>query len=422
MALFVQKFGGTSVGDIDRLKSAAARVAGTRAAGHRVVVVVSAMGHSTDELIGLAERIAPLPDQRELDLLMSTGELVSCSLLALALREIGVPAEGLTGAQAGIRTDGVHGRARITRIDRGRIARMLETGVVPVVAGFQGVSEAGEVTTLGRGGSDTTAVALAAHLRVADTGGCCEIYTDVDGVYTADPRRVRSAAKLSRISYEEMLELAALGAGVMHARAVMFGEKFAVPIHVRHSQRPDRGTMITRETPEMEELAVVGCALKEDLGRISVRGLRNARGLQGGIFAALADRNIVVDDIMQTEQGDATVLAFTVDHGDLADAKQVVGAVVAHAGAEMQVEVGLSKVSVVGVGMKSHAGVASRMFRALGDASVLIHNITTSEIKISCIVDKADGQRALDAVHAAFGLSLGDGATVGMQTDAVIGP
>lgn len=288
-----------------------------------------------------------------------------------------------------------------------------------MVAGFQGTSEEGELTTLGRGGSDTTAVAIAAALRVREQGGCCEIFTDVDGVYTADPRLVRHAVKLPRISYEEMLELAALGAGVMHARAVLFGEKYGVPIHVRHSQRPDSGTMISRENSSMEELAVVGCALKDELGRVSIRQVQNAVGLQGRLFTALAHSNIVVDDIVQTEQGAATMIAFTLEHGDLGDAKQIVARTLAELGeGEMSVEVGLAKVSVVGVGMKSHAGVASRMFRALGDAGIGIHNITTSEIKISCIIDHEDGQRALETVHSAFGLGLGSGATIAMQIDS----
>ncbi|MSR28048.1 MAG: aspartate kinase [Phycisphaerales bacterium] len=418
MPTIVQKFGGTSVGDPERIMRVARRVAKAREAGFDLVVVVSAMGHTTDELIALAERVSPIPDRRELDMVMATGEQVAVGLMAMALRELGCAATSLTGGQAGIRTDGVHGRSRITRIESGRLGRLLSRGEVPVVAGFQGISDDGEVTTLGRGGSDTTAVAIAAALRVADTGGCCEIYTDVDGVYTADPRIVRSACRLPRISYEEMLELATLGAGVMHPRAVLFGEKFGVPIHVRHSQKPDPGTMIARESQAMEELAVVGCALKEDLGRVSIRQIRNTIGLQGRIFTALAAANIVVDDIMQTEQGESTMIAFTVEHGDLGDAKEIVAGTLAQLGeGELSVEVGLAKVSAVGVGMKVHAGVASRMFRALAEVSIPIHNITTSEIKISCIIDKADGHKALEAVHRTFGLGLGSHATVAMQTD-----
>ena len=419
MPTIVQKFGGTSVSDPVRIRRAAQRVADARGSGFEVVVVVSAMGKTTDELIALAEQVSTSPDRRELDMLMATGEQASVALLAMALRELGCPASSLTGGQAGLRTDGVHGRARITRIECGRLERLISRGEIPVVAGFQGTSDEGELTTLGRGGSDTTAVAIAAALRVAEAGGYCEIFTDVDGVYTADPRLVRSAVKLPRISYEEMLELAMLGAGVLHARAVLFGEKYGVPIHVRHSQKPDHGTMISRESPNMEELAVVGCALKDELGRVSIRQIRNVVGLQGRLFTALAHANIVVDDIMQTEQGSAAMIAFTVEHADLAESKQNVAKTLQELGeGEMSVEVGLAKVSVVGVGMKSHAGVASRMFRALGEAGVAIHNITTSEIKISCIIDAANGQRGLEAVHSTFGLGLGANATMAMQTDS----
>ncbi len=419
MPTIIQKFGGTSLSDPLRIRRAAQRVADARQSGFDLVVVASAMGAMTDDLIDLAEQVSPMPDRRELDMLLATGEQASVALLAMALREIGCPASSLTGGQAGIRTDGVHGRARITRIECGRLERMISRREVPVVAGFQGTSDDGEVTTLGRGGSDTTAVAIAAVLRVAESGGYCEIFTDVDGVYTADPRLVRAAVKLPRISYEEMLELATLGAGVIHARAVLFGDKYGVPIHVRHSQKPDHGTMISRENPDMEELAVVGCALKDDLGRVSIRQIKNAVGLQGRIFTALAHANIVVDDIMQTEQGSATMIAFTVDHADLSDSKQIVAKMLQEMGeGEMSVEVGLSKVSVVGVGMKSHAGVASRMFRALGEAGVAIHNITTSEIKISCIIDSAKGQQSLEAVHSTFGLGLGTNATMAMQLDS----
>ncbi|MSR43783.1 MAG: aspartate kinase [Phycisphaerales bacterium] len=419
MPIIIQKFGGSSLADAARIRGAAQRIADTRSAGFNVVVVASAMGHATDELITLAEQVAALPDRRELDMLMATGEQASVSLLAMALRELGFPASSLTGGQAGLRTDGVHGRARITRIECGRLERLISRGEIPVVAGFQGTSDEGEITTLGRGGSDTTAVAIAAALQVSQAGGYCEIFTDVDGVYTADPRLVRGAVKLPRISYEEMLELATLGAGVMHARAVLFGEKYGVPIHVRHSQKLDQGTMISRENPNMEELAVVGCALKDDLGRVSIRQIQNVVGLQGRLFSALARANIVVDDIMQTEQGSSTMIAFTLDNADLPDAKQIVARALAELNdGEMSIEVGLAKVSAVGVGMKSHAGVASRMFQALGEVGITIHNITTSEIKISCIIESANGQRALNAVHSAFGLGLGSNATIAMQTDS----
>ena len=405
MAVFVQKFGGTSVGDPQRIARCAARVKQRVDEGHRVVVVVSAMGHATDELIELAGRVTARPSRRELDMLMATGEQVSVALVAMALEKLGVAATSLTGGQAGILTDGNHGRALISEVSRARLDEELGFDRVPVVCGFQGVSRSGEITTLGRGGSDTTAVALASALKVAETGGCCEIFTDVDGVYTADPRLVPTASKLARISYEEMLELALLGAQVMHPRAVLFGERYGVPIHVRHSQRPDEGTMICRETPEMEQMMVVGAALKRDLGRVSLRRIPNNPGVQGMLFDAVAKAGILVDDIVQTEFGEIASISFTVDHGDLADVKIAASQVLDRVGTgELAIEIGLAKISVVGTGMKTHVGVASRMFTALGDAGIPIHNITTSEIKISCILGKEHAERALAIAHEAFGL------------------
>jgi len=403
--VYVQKFGGTSVGDPTRIARCAARVKARRDEGNDVVVVVSAMGHTTDELLELAERVTDRPSRRELDMLMATGEQVSVALVAMALEKIGVPATSLTGGQVGITTDGAYGRARVTRVSRERLDQEFALGRVPVVCGFQGTTPEGELTTLGRGGSDTTAVALAAALQVAEHGGLCEIFTDVDGVYTADPRLVPSASKLSRISYEEMLELALLGAQVMHPRAVLFGERYGVPIHVRHSQRLDEGTLICRETPDMEDVMVVGAALKPDLGRVSLRRIPNNAGMQGMLFEAVAKAGILVDDIVQTEFGEMASISFTVDHSELADVKIAASQVLDRVGTgELAIEIGLSKVSVVGTGMKSHVGVASRLFKALGDAGISIHNITTSEIKISCIVGKEHGQRAIAIAHEAFGL------------------
>lgn len=415
----VMKFGGTSVGDAARIRRSVSRIAKEVSLGNSVAVVVSAMGHTTDQLIELAGQVTAHASRREMDMLMATGEQVSAAMVTMALQELGVDALSLTGAQAGVHTDGVYGRSKVTRVDRSALAQHMDRGVVPVVCGFQGLAPNGDVTTLGRGGSDTTAVAIAASLDVVSTGGCCEIYTDVLGVYTADPRLVPGAVKLERISYEEMLELAALGAAVMHPRAVVFGDRFGVPIHVRHSQSPETGTMILRETADMEDIAVVGCALKMDLGRVSFRRIPRPIGIQGRIFERIAKANISVDDIVQTEFGDQTTISFTVDHADLSDVKEVAGAVLSEFGSgELAIEVGLAKVSIVGVGMKSHAGIASRMFRALGDAQVAIHNITTSEIKVSCIVDKASGQRALEAVHAAFHLELGSAVSAQMQSDS----
>jgi aspartate kinase len=412
--MLVQKFGGTSVADPERIRRCAERVAAAQQAGHPVVVVVSAMGHTTDELITLAECIHDAPSKREMDMLMATGEQVSSALMALALHRLGVDAVSMTGWQLGIRTNGAHRGARIEAIETARIERELGAGRVVVAAGFQGITTAGEITTLGRGGSDTTAVAIAAALRVGEHGGCCEIYTDVDGVYTADPRQVANARKVSRISYEEMLELAALGAGVMHTRAVMFGQKYGVPIHVRHSQRPDRGTMIIEEESAMEDRPVMGVALKADLGRVSLRRIPNRVGVQGQIFQEIAGANIMVDDIVQTDLGELANISFTVEHADLADVKLAAGKVLEQLGTgELAIEIGLAKVSAVGTGMKSHTGVASTMFRALGEARIPIQNITTSEIKISCILAKEHGQRALQVVHDAFGLDRGREDAVG---------
>ena len=420
MPTLVMKFGGTSVADPERIRRAARRVAEAKADGHHVAVVVSAMGHTTDELIGLAGKVAREPARRELDALMSTGEAVSAALTAMALEDQGLRARSLNAFQCAMRTDGGHGRARLEGVDADGLHRMLEQGVIPVVTGFQGIAASGDITTLGRGGSDTTAVAIAAALAVQRDGGCCEIYTDVDGVHTADPRLVPDAPKLGTITYDEMLELAAMGAGVMHARAVVFGQRHGVPIHVRHSQRPEPGTMIQRETPHMESIAVIGCALKTDLGRVHLQGLPRTAGVQGLVFSAIASRGLIVDDIIQTEGANAVDLAFTVEHGDLPEVKTAVGEVLQRLGSgRIDLEIGLAKVSAVGTGMRSHAGVASRMFQVLGDAGVPIRNITTSEIRISCLVPQEHGERSLRLVHEAFGLALGERVTLQRQLGTV---
>ena len=420
MPTLVMKFGGISVADPERIRRAARRVAEAKADGHQVAVVVSAMGHTTDELIGLAGKVAREPARRELDALMSTGEAVSAALTAMALEDQGLPARSLNAFQCAMRTDGGHGRARLEGVDADGLHRMLEQGVIPVVTGFQGIAASGDITTLGRGGSDTTAVAIAAALAVQRDGGCCEIYTDVDGVHTADPRLVPDAPKLGTITYDEMLELAAMGAGVMHARAVVFGQRHGVPIHVRHSQRPEPGTMIQRETPHMESIAVIGCALKTDLGRVHLQGLPRTAGVQGLVFSAIASRGLIVDDIIQTEGANAVDLAFTVEHGDLPEVKTAVGEVLQRLGSgRIDLEIGLAKVSAVGTGMRSHAGVATRMFKVLGDAGVPIRNITTSEIRISCLVPQEHGERSLRLVHEAFGLALGERVTLQRQLGTV---
>lgn len=405
MSVIVQKFGGTSVADIPRIIRCAKRAVDAHQAGHQVVVVVSAMGHATDELIQMAEMISDHPSPREMDMLMATGEQVTIALMAVALQSLGADSISMTGLQMGMLTNNIHNKARIQSIDADRIRKELNAGKIVVAAGFQGGTEDGQITTLGRGGSDTTAVALAAALGINHESGSCEIYTDVDGVYTADPRIVPNARKLDRISYEEMLELASQGAAVMQTRSVMFGQKYDVPIHVRHSGKPDAGTIISRETPDMEDIIVSGCALKKDLGLVSLRRIPNHPGTQGLVFKHIARSNVIVDDIMQTEHGDSASLSFTVDHSDLADVKIAASKAIEELGCgEVAIEIGLAKVSVAGVGMRSHAGVAATMFNALGNAGINIANITTSDIKISCIVPKEHAEEALQLVHDAFDL------------------
>ncbi len=408
MALIVQKFGGSSVADADRIRRCAQRAYDSRRAGNDVVVVVSAMGKTTDKLIELANEITQSPVKREMDQLMAAGEQVSIALTAIALETLGQEAVSLTGAQAGILTEAAHTKARIRTISPAPIRRHLSEGKVVVVAGFQGVTPDGQVTTLGRGGSDTTAVALAAALK-ADA---CEIFTDVDGIYTADPRIVPDASKIDKISYEAILELASLGAKVMASRSILFGMKYDVPIHVRHSMLPDPGTWIVPETDDMEQEEVTGVALKTNLGRITLTGLPGGPGVQARIFATVGAAGIMVDDIIQSEVApDHTTVSFTVDHADLVDIRPVLDRIIRELSrGEVQVDVGLCKVSAVGVGMRSHTGVAAKMFRALAEAKgaagrgIAIQNITTSEIKISCILAKEDGETAMRAVHEAFGL------------------
>jgi aspartate kinase len=417
VGLIVQKFGGSSVADADRIRRCAQRAYDARRSGHDVVVVVSAMGKTTDKLIELASEISPNPVKREMDQLMAAGEQVSIALTAIALETLGQEAISLTGGQAGILTEDRHTRARIKTIDANAVKRHLEKGRVVVVAGFQGITRDGNIATLGRGGSDTTAVALAAALKATE----CEIYTDVDGVYTADPRIVPDASKIERISYEAILELASLGAKVMAGRSILFGMKYGVPIHVRHSMLPDTGTMIVAESKDMEQEEVTGVALKTNLGRVTLVRLPGRADLQGRLFSALAEAGILVDDIIQNEVGPESVnVSFTVDHADLVDIRPVLDRVLAEVaaagagsgsggggGGQVNVDVGFCKVSAVGVGMRSHTGVAGKMFRALAEAGIKIHNITTSEIRISCILAKEDGENALRAVHAAFGLGTG---------------
>jgi aspartate kinase len=403
MALIVQKYGGTSVGSTDRIKNVAARVAQYRARGDQVVVVVSAMSGVTDGLIKLAKEIAPLPSEREMDMLLATGEQQTIALTAIALHELKVPAVSLTGAQAGIVTDGVHTKAKIHNITPRKVHELLNAGQVVIVAGFQGQTREGQITTLGRGGSDLTAIALAAALR-ADL---CQIYTDVDGVYTADPRIVPGARKLPEISYDEMLELASLGAKVMQSRSVEFAKKFGVVFEVRSSLNDNPGTLVKEETKSMEDVVVRGVSLDKNQAKVTLVAVPDRPGVAARIFKAIGDANVNVDMIVQNVShgsgAPATDLSFTVDKPDLLKARKVIDGLKGEIGYKQVIaDEKIGKLSIVGVGMKSHTGVAAKMFETLAAAGVNIDMISTSEIKISVIIDLAKGEAAMKAVHAAF--------------------
>ncbi|MFP4105715.1 MAG: aspartate kinase [Phycisphaerae bacterium] len=401
MSTIVMKFGGTSVADAEKILAAAKRARRAHKAGNHVVMVVSAMGKTTDVLVDLADQLNPDPPKREMDMLLSTGEQVTISLMAMALENLGIPAISFVAGQIGMVTDDAHTKAKLKTIDAKRIHKELQSGKIVIVAGFQGVTEEGAITTLGRGGSNVTLVALAAALD-ADV---CENYTDVDGIYTADPRIVPNARKLKSISYDEMLELSSLGAGVLHNRAVEFAKKYNVPIHVRSSLNNKKGTMIVAETESMERIVVSGAALKDKVARVTLRGVPDKPGVAGKIFHTLAKNKIVIDDIIQTThpEGDATI-SFTVDLAEIKDAKKVVESICKTQKCEALYDEKLAKVSVVGVGMRIHTGVADRMFQALAEAKINIQNITTSEIKISVLIDADQGAEALRLVHDAFGL------------------
>nr|WP_233578762.1 aspartate kinase [Tautonia sociabilis] len=399
----VQKFGGTSVADADKILAAARKAIRAHREGKQVIVVVSARGHTTDELIGLAKEITERPPAREMDMLLATGEQVSVALMAMAIQALGVPAISFTGAQIGIVTDSFHTKARIRNISTERIQQALDDGQIVIVAGFQGVDEHYNITTLGRGGSDTTAVALAAVLG-ADA---CEIYTDVDGVYTTDPRVVAEARKIDRISYDEMLELASLGAGVMHSRSIEFAKKFGVPIHVRSSFADATGTwIVAEEDARVLGASVTGAALAKDEARVTVLGVPDRPGVVHALFRRIGEANIVVDMIVQNVATHGrTEVSFTVAGGDLAETLIVAEHAAREIGAEgVTHDASVAKVSVVGLGMRVHTGVAQAMFEALGAAGVNIQMITTSEIKISVLVDRASGADALRCVHQAFEL------------------
>lgn len=407
-ALVVQKFGGTSVADAEKLRASARHACEARELGQGVMLVVSAMGEGTDDLLALAATLGPdAADKRELDQMLATGEQVAISMMAMTLRSMGVPAASVTGAQAGIRTDGVHGRASILTIEGTKIEGLLAQGVVPVVAGFQGVTDGGDITTLGRGGSDTTAVALAARF-----GADCEIYKDVDGVFTADPRLVPDARLRDKVFYDEMLEAASLGSQVIHPRAVELAKKFGVPVRVLHSQRAggdQRGTVVVPEDGLMESRVVSSVVLKRGVGRVSIRGLKNAPGVQAAVFTPLAQAHIPVDDIIQEDDGPGTIgLTFTLDKADLADANAALQKIAPTLGAQaLRIDSGLCTVSAVGAGMRTSSGVAAVMFQALAGEGIMVENITTSEIRISCVVNERDGERAVRSVHRAFGLHSG---------------
>jgi aspartate kinase len=402
MAIIVQKYGGTSVANAERIRNVAARIARRRAEGHDMVVVVSAMGDTTDELIALAHQITDNPSPRELDVLLSTGEIVSSTLVAMALRHLGVDAISLSGLQAGIQTDSVHFKARIRHINPARIRRELARGRVVVVAGFQGVTEELDVTTLGRGGSDTTAVALAIALGAT----CCENYKDVEGIYTADPRLVPEARKLRDIGYEEMLELASHGAQVLHPRAVELAEIYQLPILVASSFNDEPGTLIHAETTMEPTNKVRGIAHDTDVAKITVRGVPDRPGIAATLFEPLAAAHISVDTIVQNASlENLTDLTFTVSRNDLKRALEIVEPVAKQIGAKgLAWDDKLGKVSIVGTGMQNTPGYASRMFRALYDENINIQLITTSEIRITCIIDEARVPDAVRALHRAFQL------------------
>ena len=403
MALIVQKFGGTSVGDVDRVKNVARRVAQARAGGHDVVVVVSAMAGETDRLIGLAQKLADRPNERELDVILATGEQVSIGLLSLALHGLGQRARSFTGGQVRIQTDDVHTKARIVSIDSERVRQALSDGEIAIVAGFQGVSAEDEITTLGRGGSDLTAVAMAAALQ-ADV---CEIYTDVDGVYTTDPNIVSEARKLDRISYDEMLELASLGAKVLQTRSVEYAKNYLVPVHVRSSFNDNPGTMVVKEDAAMEKVVVSGIAYNKQEAKITITRVADRPGISATLFGRVADANIVVDMIVQNmSQDGSTDISFTVPRTDYARAQDIVRAVAKEIGAGKVIgDDKIAKVSIVGVGMRTHSGVAAKMFETLGREKINILMISTSEIKVSCVIEAKYAELAVRVLHEAFGLA-----------------
>tara|TARA_R110001592_G_scaffold310481_1_gene585036 strand:- start:6560 stop:7801 length:1242 start_codon:yes stop_codon:yes gene_type:complete len=403
MALIVQKFGGTSVGTVERICQVAEKIKGFRARGDDLVIVVSAMSGETNRLVELARQVQLDPDARELDVILSTGEQVTIGLLAMALKAIDVPAVSYTGSQVRIVTDSAHNKARILHIDDVNIRGELAAGKVVIVAGFQGVDEQGNITTLGRGGSDTTGVALAAALKADE----CQIYTDVDGVYTTDPRVVKSARRLERITFEEMLEMASLGSKVLQIRAVEFAGKYNVPLRVLHSFKEGPGTLITIEDDaSMEQPVISGIAFNRDEAKLTIRGVPDVPGVAFKILGPVSAANIEVDMIVQNVSRDNTTdFTFTVHRNDFRKAEEILRHVADTLGArEVASDNRIAKVSIVGVGMRSHAGVASQMFEALSDDGINIQMISTSEIKISVVIDEKYLELAVRSLHTAFGL------------------
>ena len=402
MALVVQKYGGTSVGSIERIHRVADRVARTQQEGHQVVVVLSAMSGETDRLVKMAHETTQTPDEREMDMLLSTGERITIALLAMELRGRGINARSYTGRQVGIITDSAHTKARIARVAADRIREAIDEGVIPVVAGFQGINERSDVTTLGRGGSDLSAVALAAALK-ADR---CIIFTDVDGVYTADPNIVPAAKRIDKITYEEMLEMASLGAKVLQTRSVEFAAKFGVPVEVNSSFKEGKGTLVTKEDADMEAVAVAGVTGDRNQAKITIVGVPDKPGVAAQIFGIVAEAHINVDMIIQNISHTAmTDLSFTVPRVDLKKAVPIIEAVAKDIDAKsVSVTESIAKVSLIGVGMRSHSGVAAKMFDVLSREGINIMMISTSEIKISCVIEEKYLELAMRALHTAFGL------------------
>ena len=412
MGLIVQKYGGSSVADAEGMKRVAARIIATKKDGNQVVVVVSAMGDTTDELIDLAKAITPIPTGRELDMLLTAGERISMSLLAMAISNLGHEARSFTGSQAGVITDSSHGRARIIDVTPGRIQSALDEGAIAIVAGFQGISQdTKDVTTLGRGGSDTTAVALAAALD-ADV---CEIYTDVDGIFSADPRTVPSARKLKTVTYEEMLELAAAGAKVLHLRCVEYARRYNMPIHVRSSFSPNEGTWVVENHPEggnMEQAMISGIAHDKSEAKITIVGVPDRTGVAARIFQAIADADINIDMIVQNVSAAATGLtdiSFTVPKAEGANATATLQRIQGEVGyVSIQYDDSIGKLSLIGAGMRSHPGVTATFFAAMAEAGINIEMISTSEIRISVICRESDLDRGVRAAHTAFGLDANE--------------